>query len=84
MRRWLREWQVREGRVRPRSARERAIAATGGKERQAATQAPEPPPARLDVDIAVKAEDMRSVISEGIARVSRRQQDDSEVEEPTA
>jgi transcriptional regulator with XRE-family HTH domain len=32
VRRWLWEWQVREGRLRPRSARERAIAETGARE----------------------------------------------------
>ena len=32
--RWLWEWQAREGRLRPRSARERVIAETGARERQ--------------------------------------------------
>jgi len=44
--RWAWEWECREGRLRPRSARERAIAATGVRERQAVRDAPEPPPAR--------------------------------------
>lgn len=44
--RWLWAWQVREGLIRPRSARERAIAATGERERQAVRDAPEPQPAR--------------------------------------
>lgn len=44
--RWLWAWQVREGRIRPRSARERAIAATGERERQMVRDAPEPQPAR--------------------------------------
>jgi transcriptional regulator with XRE-family HTH domain len=34
VRRWLREWQVRESRARPRSERERGIAATGIRERE--------------------------------------------------
>ena len=38
--RWLWEWQVREGRLRPRSARERAIAATGERERLKVRDAP--------------------------------------------
>lgn len=41
---WVRGWQVREGRREPRSARERAIAATGERERQAVRDAPDPPP----------------------------------------
>jgi hypothetical protein len=42
--RWLWEWQCREGRLRPRSARERAIAATGQQERETARNTPEVPP----------------------------------------
>jgi hypothetical protein len=33
LRRWLREWQVREGRCQPRTHRERALAETGAQER---------------------------------------------------
>ncbi|MGH3295760.1 MAG: helix-turn-helix domain-containing protein [Trebonia sp.] len=40
---WLWEWRVREGRLRPRSARERAIAETGARERQKVREAPAPP-----------------------------------------
>jgi transcriptional regulator with XRE-family HTH domain len=40
--RWLREWQVREGRRQPRTARERAIAATGAAERARLRSHPEP------------------------------------------
>jgi transcriptional regulator with XRE-family HTH domain len=46
VRQWVREWQVRERRLNSQSARERAIAATGERERQAIRDAPEPPPAR--------------------------------------
>jgi hypothetical protein len=38
---WLRKWQCREGRLRPRSAPERAIAATGKRERQKIRDAPD-------------------------------------------
>jgi len=44
--RWLWAWQCREGRLRPRSAWERAVAQTGARERQAVRDAPERPPAR--------------------------------------
>jgi transcriptional regulator with XRE-family HTH domain len=47
---WLREWQVREGRRPPRSARERAIAETGARERRHVAENPAPS--------AVKAEDI--------------------------
>ena len=40
---WLWEWQCREGRLRPRSVRERAILATGERERQKVRDTPEPP-----------------------------------------
>jgi transcriptional regulator with XRE-family HTH domain len=46
VRRWLRAWQVREGRRQPRTLLEREIAATGSRERQKVKNAPEPPPAR--------------------------------------
>jgi hypothetical protein len=52
VRRWVREWQVREGRAGPRSTRERAIAVTGSAERQAIRDAPEPPSARMAEDVA--------------------------------
>lgn len=42
--RWLWAWQVREGRLRSRSAWERAVAQTGARERQAVKEAPERPP----------------------------------------
>lgn len=42
--RWLRAWQCREGRLRPRSARERAIAETGARERRKARETPGPFP----------------------------------------
>lgn len=45
VRRWLREWRVREGRLQPRSARERAIAATGERERQKVSETAGPRPA---------------------------------------
>lgn len=51
VRRWLRAWRVREGRLEPRSARERAIAVTGSAERQAIADAPDPPPAKMAEDI---------------------------------
>jgi len=41
--RWLWAWQVREGRLRPRSAWERAIAATGRQEREMVRNTPEMP-----------------------------------------
>jgi len=37
--RWLWEWQCREGRLRPRSARERAVAETGARERRRIAEA---------------------------------------------
>jgi transcriptional regulator with XRE-family HTH domain len=40
--RWVREWQVREGRREPRTARERAIAATGAAEQSRLRAHPEP------------------------------------------
>jgi hypothetical protein len=42
VRRWLWEWQVREGRLRPRSARERAIAETGARERRKVSETAAP------------------------------------------
>ena len=54
VRRWLREWRVREGRLAPRSAREHAIAVTGARERQAVKDAPEPPPAKRAEEIGVR------------------------------
>ena len=42
VRRWLWEWRVREGRLQPRSARERAIAETGARERQKVKGSPSP------------------------------------------
>jgi transcriptional regulator with XRE-family HTH domain len=52
--RWMREWQVREGRIQPRSARERAIAQTGVRERQAIKDAPPP---RMAEDVAIRGDD---------------------------
>jgi hypothetical protein len=63
IRRWLREWQAREGRLAPRSARERAIAATGSAERQAIAEAPPPPPARRAEDIPPAA--LRRTVQRG-------------------
>jgi transcriptional regulator with XRE-family HTH domain len=51
--RWLWEWQCREGHLRPRSARERAIAETGARERRHVAENPAPP-AIVAEEIAIK------------------------------
>jgi hypothetical protein len=58
--RWLWEWQCREGRLRPRSARERAIAETGARERRKVSETPGPP-LRMTEDVAVHADDRGDV-----------------------
>jgi transcriptional regulator with XRE-family HTH domain len=51
--RWLWQWQCREGRLRPRSARERAIAETGARERRHVAENPAPPAVTAD-DVAIR------------------------------
>jgi transcriptional regulator with XRE-family HTH domain len=47
---WVQEWRIREARLKPRTARERAIAATGKRERQKVRENPGPPiPRAADV-----------------------------------